>query len=351
MMTLVTGTPGAGKTLNTIKMVHEEILKTPFFDKKGDDGIIEKYQREVYACNINGIDTEKSGFKILEDPRKWTSLPAGSILIIDEASDFYPTSKKFGEELESDIAELRKHRHYGIDIYYITQQPGLINKNIRILCGEHIHYQRPRNSKITIRYSNSSVFETDSKFLRFAEQNGALKEKVVLDKKYFDFYKSTEVDTHKSKIPIKAIFFKLGLPIVLFLVCVYFLYTFFTDSKENVDNPVSPPQTQEQSKSVLDFPQNSLSGNTFNSKKLTKEQYQEELKPRIPFVQETAPIYDGVYQVNSYPRIIGCLKTGVEDSNCECYTQQFTVYKLPVPVCLDYLEGNRRFDYAIPDKI
>ncbi|WP_281187355.1 zonular occludens toxin domain-containing protein [Vibrio aestuarianus] len=94
MMTLITGTPGAGKTLNTIKDVHQEVLKTPYFEKKGEDGIVEKYKREVYCCNVNGIDTEKSGFKILEDPRQWTTLPAGSILIIDEASDFYPTSKK-----------------------------------------------------------------------------------------------------------------------------------------------------------------------------------------------------------------------------------------------------------------
>ncbi|MDH5971502.1 zonular occludens toxin domain-containing protein, partial [Vibrio aestuarianus] len=206
MMTLITGTPGAGKTLNTIKDVHQEVLKTPYFEKKGEDGIVEKYKREVYCCNVNGIDTEKSGFKILEDPRQWTTLPAGSILIIDEASDFYPTSKKFGEELEGDIAELRKHRHYGIDIYYITQQPGLINKNIRILCGLHKHYQRNFGGKTTICYSQNAVFETDSKYLKFAEQNGAKKDIVVLDKKYFSFYKSTEIDTHKSKLPLKQLF-------------------------------------------------------------------------------------------------------------------------------------------------
>lgn len=343
MMVLVTGTPGAGKTLNTIKNVYEEVQKNPFFEKKGEDGIIEKYKREVYSCNINGIDTEKSGFKILEDPTKWTSLPAGSILIIDEASDFYPTSKKFGDDLEKDVAELRKHRHYGIDIYYITQQPGLINKNIRILCGLHRHYQRNFGGKTTISYEQNAVFETDSKFLNYAEQNGAKKSTVILDKKYFGFYKSTEIDTHKSKLPILTLFLKLGLPIIGLIVCVVFLFSSFTDSKED----------HKKSKPTSEIQLNQLADSAFSSsskKSISKEEYQDSFKPRLPFVQETAPIYDEVYQVVTYPKLKGCYKQSNDDSSCECFTQQGTIYKLPIKICLDYIGGNRRFDYAKPDK-
>ncbi|WP_281187356.1 zonular occludens toxin domain-containing protein [Vibrio aestuarianus] len=126
--------------------------------------------------------------------------------------------------MEGDIAELRKHRHYGIDIYYITQQPGLINKNIRILCGLHKHYQRNFGGKTTICYSQNAVFETDSKYLKFAEQNGAKKDIVVLDKKYFSFYKSTEIDTHKSKLPLKQLFFKVILPVCVVILMIFFAF-------------------------------------------------------------------------------------------------------------------------------
>ncbi|CAH8207577.1 zonular occludens toxin domain-containing protein [Vibrio aestuarianus] len=339
MMTLITGTPGAGKTLNTIKDVHQEVLKTPYFEKKGEDGIVEKYKREVYCCNVNGIDTEKSGFKILEDPRQWTTLPAGSILIIDEASDFYPTSKKFGEELEGDIAELRKHRHYGIDIYYITQQPGLINKNIRILCGLHKHYQRNFGGKTTICYSQNAVFETDSKYLKFAEQNGAKKDIVVLDKKYFSFYKSTEIDTHKSKLPLKQLFFKVILPVCVVILMIFLLFrSFFAKEQENLKSV--PSSNQSQSVSMFN-----------NQRTLSKDEYVDIQQPRLPFQLETAPIYDKVREVKDYPRIMGCFYKSNDKNSCECYTQQLTVYKMPAKLCLNHFElENRRFDFALENK-
>ncbi|MEZ8259375.1 zonular occludens toxin domain-containing protein [Vibrio cyclitrophicus] len=344
MMTLITGTPGSGKTLNTIKNVYEEIQKKPFFEKKAEDGIIEKYKRNVYCCNITGIDTEKSGFKILEEPKKWHELPAGSVLIIDEASDFYPTSKKFGEELEEDVAKLRIHRHFGIDIYYITQQPGLINKNIRILCGLHRHYQRNFGGGSTVCYENNAVFDTDSKFLRFAEQNGAQKSIIKLDKKYFGFYKSTEIDTHKSRLPWKSLMKYIFIPLIL-LVCTIVYFVSFLSDKQNAYQDSSTQIESSQSDS-------SIKGLGFSSSKkhVSKEEYQESLKPRLPFVQETAPIFDEVYRPVTYPKIKGCFKKTGEDSSCECYTQQSTIYKVPISICLEYLVGNRRFDYAKADK-
>lgn len=346
MMTLVTGTPGAGKTLNTIKSVYEEIQKKPYFEKKADDGIVEQYKRQVYCCNVNGIDTDKTGFKILEDPKKWHELPAGSILIIDEASDFYPTSKKFGEELEDDIARLRVHRHYGIDIYYITQQPGLINKNIRILCGLHKHYQRNFGGNSTICYENNAVFDTDSKFLRYAEQNGAQKSIIKLDKKYFGFYKSTEIDTHKSKLPWKSLMKYILIPLVLLICTIGYFVSFLMDKQnayqDSTTTQVSTSEQQSTSSNNFGFPSN---------KHISKEEYQQSLRPRLPFIQETAPIFDEVYRPVTYPKIIGCLKSGIEDNNCECYTQQLTIYRLPTNICLEYLEGNHRFDYAKSDNI
>lgn len=342
MMVLVTGTPGAGKTLNTIKDVHKEVEKTPFYEKKSDDGVVEKYKRQVYCCNVNGIDTEKSGFKILEDPTKWTDLPAGSILIIDEASDFYPTSKKFGADLESDVAELRKHRHYGIDIYYITQQPGLINKNIRVLCGLHKHYQRNFGGKTTICYKQNAVFDTDSKFLRFAEQGGAVKETVILDKKYFSFYKSTEVDTHKSKLPLKKLFMLIGLPLIVLSFVVYSFVSDFSNRSLEDDNKKNDFQDVQKNKES-----NYVSSVANKSESLNSQDYNEMLKPRLAFQHETAPIYDDVRQVVAYPKIIGCFTKSDDDSSCECFTQQLTVYKMPISRCLGYLAGERRFDYSL----
>ncbi|MEC6897452.1 zonular occludens toxin domain-containing protein [Photobacterium piscicola] len=344
MMVLVTGTPGAGKTLNTIKDVYEEVQKTPYFSKKSDDGITEQIKREVYACNINGLDLEKSGFKILEDPTKWTTLPAGSILIIDEASDFYPTSKKFGADLESDIAELRKHRHYGIDIYYITQQPGLINKNIRVLCGQHTHYQRNFGGKSTNCYKNNAVFDTDATSLRFAQQNGAVKSSVRLDKKYFSFYKSTEIDTHKSKLPLFKLFQFIGLPIIA-LICavIYFLNSDFYKRSEVENSNIKIEQPTKDNKTESSF---------FGTgkKHLTTKEYLDQMKPRIPFKPETAPIYDDLRKPKSFPRLSSCLMITNKPETCECFTQQNTVLNIPIAQCIKIVNTHKKpFDYTKKD--
>ena len=364
MMTIVTGTPGAGKTLNTIKDVYLEIKKNPYFEKKAEDGIIEKIERKVYACNISGIDTDKSGFIVFEDPTRWRELPAGSILIIDEASDFYPSSKKFGAELEDHIADLRVHRHYGIDIYYITQQPGLINKNIRVLCGKHIHYQRWNGSKKTIKYSHSSVFDTDLKSLRSIVQMGGEKESIKLDKKYFEFYKSTELDTHKFKVPWSMLIKFFILPLfVLFILFICFTNTsFYKDIQKNTVN-TDKTTTKTHIQENKQFKQNtiqqtsdlSFSGLSFGNKKhLSVQEYKDQFKPRVPYELESAPFFDELRVARSIPRNIGCMMISNKPETCTCFTQQQGVeYNISKVDCVNYLNKKykKKFNYLKSDNL
>ena len=119
---LITGTPGAGKTLNTVQMVRERAVKE---------------SRAVYFANIDGMfnvngltfdnwhkmaNPTDEGVDLATDitPHSWQNAPDGSILLIDECQDYYPTISANAPQ-PAYIMDYAKHRHRGFDVYLITQ--------------------------------------------------------------------------------------------------------------------------------------------------------------------------------------------------------------------------------------
>lgn len=78
MITLITGTPGASKTLNAIDLV----LNDPAFQ-----------ERPVYVYNIELLAPgEALGWQTLdlEQAKAWYDLPHGAVIILDECQDLFP---------------------------------------------------------------------------------------------------------------------------------------------------------------------------------------------------------------------------------------------------------------------
>lgn len=86
-ITLITGKPGAGKTLAAVKMIVEDLLPTG---------------RPIYA-QINGLQYDALGvLRLVADDqvqdaaarvaalRHWHELPDGAVIIIDECQDVFP---------------------------------------------------------------------------------------------------------------------------------------------------------------------------------------------------------------------------------------------------------------------
>ena len=71
---LITGQPGHGKTALAI-------VKGKEFSDAG---------REVYANGIKNLNYEALGWKCIDDPKEWESLPDGSVLILDECYNTFP---------------------------------------------------------------------------------------------------------------------------------------------------------------------------------------------------------------------------------------------------------------------
>lgn len=179
---LFTGKPGAGKTHHAVQRALAAIAEG----------------RPVYVSNMNGMQI--AGAIPFEDPRKWEDLPAGSLLIVDEAQRYWRASRSL--ELPPEVAAMETHRHLGVDFLLTTQQPTYLLKHLRGLIMPHTHHERlTKASSRTFRWQNRCVEDPESQAERELSDEGVH----VLTKAEFSSYTSTEKDTHKPKIPKKLI--------------------------------------------------------------------------------------------------------------------------------------------------
>ena len=197
MLTLISATPGSGKTLKAIAVIFEFL----------NDG------RNVWT-NIDGINI--SGVRKfdddLENPFDWRKLDHGSVVIYDEAQKHPAFAKrdmlkKYPKDRAEDIAniawELDYHRHTGYDIVLITQSPKLLNQHTLDFVGEHLHLRRIFGVKqATIFHFPEHKLNPNTKSVRDEAIN---KETFKFPKHLFKFYKSASQHTDKFKIPLKYI--------------------------------------------------------------------------------------------------------------------------------------------------
>lgn len=191
MITLITATPGSGKTLYSIGLIWEAL-------EKG---------RLVFT-NINGLQVDKfpNSQNLQPAPDDWRDTPEGSLVFYDECQQvhLYPSTGKIGAVADARITAMETHRHTGHDLVFITQAPTFVHHHVRKLVGEHIHLYRAfglRSSQV-YKWSHTCDNPNDRR-----EQERADTFRFNFDKNHFKLYKSTTIDTHKFKMPKKGIFF------------------------------------------------------------------------------------------------------------------------------------------------
>lgn len=332
-ITLVTGTPGAGKTLNTIEMVHKRA---------------EKEARAVYYANIDDVTIpgwhkmdaiDGADLTTAITPHSWYNAPDGSILLIDECQDFYPSMSASAKQPDY-IMRFATHRHKGYDVYLITQGPNLINSKLKDWITPHIHYRRIFGGNKTYRYTNEEVVNNIRDVNAIAK--AAIKQKVKLNPKYFGTYHSASVHTQNTRINKKL------LAILAFGVLSIPLAMWYAYSAVNAKTAaVAVPQGQAvaaadvvQVGGVSPLPSvmpGVIAGGEQRFDPMTAYQ------PRIAAMPETAPAYDDLRKPQDFPRP-NCLKNG---KRCECYTQQGTLMQdYPRDLCL----ANVKRGYFDPTK-
>jgi len=163
MITLVSGVPGAGKSYYSVKLIRDYLKSEESFlilhnieGLRVFDPRISSFEPEVDKFTFEYMDKhipmlrEKFGL----------SKEDNVIFFIDEASDFFPSDMR-----RNDVVDFfKKHRHYGVHIYLITQNFYDVNKRIQGIVGEEIRAINPRvNPFPGFTYkclSNKEVYKT-----------------------------------------------------------------------------------------------------------------------------------------------------------------------------------------------
>jgi zona occludens toxin len=134
MLTLITGTPGAGKSLHAVWEFARHVPGSTI-EVEG-----EKRPRRLLS-NIKNliIDHEKIDATHLDIWQEWAQ--PGDVIIFDEVQEVW-RARAMGAKVPPCIAALETHRHMGVDIVLVTQHPNLLDQNIRRLVNQHLHLRR-----------------------------------------------------------------------------------------------------------------------------------------------------------------------------------------------------------------
>ena len=243
MINLLTGVPGAGKTLSAIKLV----LDLPKEIEK--DGA--PYTRPVYYHHIDGCSISEWTELNQDQVLAWKQLPFGSIILIDEAHQVFPQrTRGLAPEF---IRDLDEHRHHGFDFYLVTQSPRKVDVEVRRLVGRHYHFDRRFGSPRISRYEFQRCVD-DPNDRR--EQVQAVRVSVMLDKSIYGLYHSAEIHTHKFRVPLKIV--AVGVLILIVLPAVIYgavymidrLYLSADDDASELIDLADPAAESEQRRAV-----------------------------------------------------------------------------------------------------
>lgn len=325
MITLITGVPGAGKTLYCVDQILQPEAKAG---------------RQLF---VDGIPDLLVNHEPAPDPMDWpTWAPQGAHIVIDEVQRVW-RPESAGKAIPPSIAELETHRHRGLDFTIMTQHPNLIHSNVRRLVGRHIHVRRTALGVVVYEWSECKT-NPDT-----AWRSALTKLRWKHPKSSFGLYKSASIH-QKVKFRLPKAIWLIIIPLFIFPFAGYFLYSILSQPLSKA--AVSGGKPQQPSGFVLNNqnPSPSLSqpSQPANSAQPGQQVIQapveidirEQFIPRVSGQPETAPAYDNLRVVKSMPRISACMAS---ETTCVCYTEQATPVDMSESQCREHLE-RRAYD-------
>lgn len=300
MLTIITGVPGSGKTAAAVDLILSEY--------KG---------RMLYVDGLNGLKLEHVPIDVME----WhQEAPDGALIVVDEVQRKW-RPRGPGSKVPDSVAALETHRHRGIDMVLITQNPRLLDSNVRALIGRHVHI---RDTGFMGRWA----YEWPECNVNLAWQNCQNKRRYKLPKHVFDLYTSASLHTKPvRKIPPLVYFVAVLLLLLAGVLWNLYIKGVKPEAPALAVAPAAAGVTAKMGGSA------SPSAPAFIDDRVA-------FVPRISNKPETAPAYDEVRKVVNMPLVSGGMCMAGE---CRCVTQQGTDAGLTAAECRAWMD-RRPFD-------
>ncbi len=324
MIELISGLPGAGKSLRGVERIVSESLAP--------------VRRAVFVYGLDGLREELA--TRIADPLKWEQLPDGALIVIDEAQKVFPIRR--GGEPIPPIAALSEHRHRGFDFLLITQHPNLLDVYVRRLVGKHTHVLRRFNGHTCQLITWGEAVDDPQSMGTRARGTTAIWR---YPKQLFNAYKSATLHTHKSRFPLRLVL----VPVVLLalVICGYFINGFFSREARADETNVADSSTDPvKRKAVADAFAYSPQSGASERRLLTPEEYALQHIPRLPGLVYSAPVFDH-RQAIAEPRLL-CASTPYK---CACITEQGTRAQIDYVQCRTIALNGYYDPYRAPQEV
>jgi zona occludens toxin len=327
MITLITGTPGAGKTA----WIVNEMLKPGFdADRRVFVHAIPDFKlpHEPVYCHSPLCDHCRSvkireGSIYVEDWHEWAT--DGSLIVIDEVQRVW-RPRGPAQKVPDAVAKLETHRHRGIDFWIVSQRASLFDTNVRGLTSKHVH--------LVSTWKGRKEYEWPECKDNTSSTSDAVERPYRLNARAFALYRSASLHTkvsHRRPLAFYALF---ALVAVIGYIGVHFYQRFtggsplYGRSEVAGTNPgVALPGAKPQDAQPLGLP----------SASKTDVYDEAQWQPAIKGRPETAPVYQPLMKVVDYPYPSACVST---KSRCSCYTGQGTVYPVSEAYCREMATGH-----------
>lgn len=324
MITLITGSPGSGKTLYAIDMCRRLFNERPLFVDQVKDLALDHSLMPPEKEWTAQVEMAKDDEGVTRTRPEY-QFPAKSVLLLDECQvHFRPRAS--GSKIPDIEAALETHRHTGIDLVLITQHPSRISRGVATLVGRHLHIRRTWGLNRAIVYEWDHASSPD----RISQATRSIWK---YPKDVYKLYKSAEVHTARHQKPPMLLYIVLGLLIAVPVGGYYFF--------QRIKNKAVPT---DQVAKKADKP-----GEEFQFIPVVNQL--QDFTPRIPGDLASAPAYDAVKPTPQMPRISACI-SGYQDGKykCNCYTQQMTLIEPSPYDCQARAEGRVYDPYQDPEK-
>lgn len=344
MITLITGSPGSGKTLYCVDKILQPLVGTTV-NSTNDDGETTTYSRTIFT-NIPRLllDHELIDADWLEHlhERKQT----GCVVVFDEVQRVWPNRPSMSKRPAA-VEYLETHRHDGIDIVLMTQNPLLLDPAVRALVGRHLHIRRLG------AFGAAIVYEWDSCSNALNYRAAFTKTPYKYNRRVFKLYHSADVHTKQTrKVPFVAWVLIGGVAGAAYFWPQVGDVIRGTSRKTSSSEVVQVEPTGElDGMKVLPIrveeentrgSSSELAGPSDN-RPLTADEYIQTLVPRVPDFPYTAPRYDGLTSPVRAPYPAACINS--ERRGCECFNQHGVKMSVRKATCIRIVQNGLFLDF------